>query len=124
MDPPGRSAKSRASNHEPRSDRAISPLAKGTQTSRRGHQEADPRVGRRVLELRGAGGLGAGVEVVDGATGGVGEGILLRRFLVRRLVLGGAQQSPPGGCKRSVLHLRALRTRQEVAAVGLAVVWP
>jgi hypothetical protein len=41
---------------------------------------------------------------------------------VRRLVLGGAQESTPGGRKRSVLHLRALRARQEVAAVGLAVV--
>src|SRR5215212_10748572 len=54
-------------------------------------RELDPRVGRSVLELRGASGLGAGVEVVDGAPSGVGEGVLLIRLLVRRLVLGGQQ---------------------------------
>src|SRR5215203_3933660 len=85
-------------------------------------REFDPDLRCSALELRGAGGLGAGVEVVDGATGSVGEGVLLIRLLVRRLVLGGEQERPPGGRERPVLHLRALRARQEVAAVGLAVV--
>jgi hypothetical protein len=62
------------------------------------------------------------VEVVDSAPSGVGEGVLLIRLLVRRLVLGGQQERPPCGRKRLVLHLRVLRARQEVAAVGLAVV--
>src|SRR5215211_1506586 len=85
-------------------------------------RELDPRVGRSVLELRGASGLGAGVEVVDGAPSGVGEGVLLIRLLVRRLVLGGKQECASGGRKRFMFHLRALRARQEVAAEGLAVV--
>src|SRR5215217_6854048 len=87
-----------------------------------GGMHLDPYVGRRVLELRGASGLGTGVEVVDGAPRGIAEGVLLPRLLVRRLVLGGQQERPSAGRKRPVLHLRALRARQEVAAVSLAVV--
>src|SRR5829696_1202351 len=85
-------------------------------------RELDPDVRRSILELRGASGLGAGVEVVDGAPSGVGEGVLLIRLLVRRLILGGEQERPPGGRERLVLHLRAFRARQEVAAVALAIV--
>jgi hypothetical protein len=62
------------------------------------------------------------MEVVDGATSGVREGVFIRRLLMRRLILGGQQKRPSGGRESPVLHLRALRTRQEIAAVGLAVV--
>src|SRR5215203_5626970 len=85
-------------------------------------REFDPDLRCSILELRGAGGLGAGVEVVDSAPSGVGEGVFLPRLLVRRLILGGEQERPPGGRESPVLHLCALRARQEVAAVGLAVV--
>src|SRR5215211_4066741 len=85
-------------------------------------REFDPDVRRRALELRSAGGLGAGVEVVDRTAGCIGEGVLLPGLLVRRLVLSSEQERTPGGRKRLVLHLRTLRARQEVAAVGLAVV--
>src|SRR5215216_3289197 len=85
-------------------------------------RELDPDLRRCALELWGAGGLGAGVEVVDSATSGVGEGVLLIRLLVRRLVLGGEQECASGGRERFMLHLRTLRARQEVAAVGFAVV--
>src|SRR5215217_4614055 len=87
-----------------------------------GGMHLDPCVGRRALELRSAGGLGAGVEVVDRTAGCIGEGVLLPGLLVRRLVLSSEQERTPGGRKRLVLHLRTLRARQEVAAVGLAVV--
>src|SRR5215203_4277267 len=85
-------------------------------------REFDPDLRCSILELPGAGGLGAGVEVVDSAPSGVGEGVLLIRLLVRRLVLGGEQECASGGRERFMLHLCALRSRQEVAAVGLAVV--
>src|SRR5215203_5960928 len=85
-------------------------------------REFDPDLRCSALELRSASGLGAGVEVVDGAPGGVGEGVLLIRLLVRRLVLGGEQECASGGRESLVLHLRAFRARQEVAAVGLAIV--
>src|SRR5215217_4785240 len=84
-------------------------------------REFDPDLRCSILELRGAGGLGAGVEVVDSAPGGVGEGVFLPRLLVRRLILSGEQERPPGGRESPVLHLCALRACQEVATVGLAV---
>src|SRR5215210_2834396 len=87
-----------------------------------GGMHLDPCVGRSVLELRGASGLGAGVEVVDGAPRGIAEGVLLPRLLVRRLVLGGEQERPSAGSESPVLHLRALCTCQEVAAISLAEV--
>src|SRR5215217_8171339 len=85
-------------------------------------RELDPDLRCSALELWGAGGLGASVEVVDGATSGVGEGVLLIRLLVRRLVLGAEQECASGGRERFMLHLRVLRARQEVATVGFAVV--
>src|ERR687890_284313 len=85
-------------------------------------RELDPGIRRGALKLRDTSGLRAGVEVVDRAAGSVAEGVFLPRLLVRRLVLGGEQERPSGGRLGLVLHFRALRPRQEVAAVGLAVV--
>ena len=85
-------------------------------------RELDPGVRRGPLELRGAGGFGAGMEVVDRTACGVSERILIAWLLVRWLVLGGEKERPPGGRERPVLRLRALRARQEVTAIGLAVI--
>src|SRR3712207_9439182 len=62
------------------------------------------------------------MKMIDGTARRAGEWVLLPRLLVRRLVFGGEQDRLPGRAHRPVLRLRTLRARQEITAVGLAVI--
>ena len=71
-----------------------------------GGVELDPHVGRGGVELRGAAGLGAGVELVDGPAGGEQQRVLVVGHLRRRLVVGGVQERPPARLLGPVLLAR------------------
>ena len=119
--PPTRAGTSIAPRRESTRTRSPSAMPSGCRVSRltaRPRRRARPRV-----QAAGPAGLGAGVEVVDGAAGGEPERVLRVGFLVRRVVVGGLEEGPAAGSPAPGSSVSVtVRAGDQVVAVGLAVV--